>query len=348
MAKNFNDFDKLSSFEEISNNMELVAMEQNPPGVFRSLTVKLGFIVDFVKNLITPADIGAATAAQGVLAASAVQPNTSPTLSGAIITGQINRSTAGPLIGSDQNFLPYLSLRAGTGDMCVQANGTASIPVTLGFIGFGGHSGVQCNSTGGIAWTDSNTDAGGGTRDLRMLRYSAGCAMITGSNPSEFGDLKLRDLIGAALGESTVGTLPLASAFPRARYEVTDAFAPVIDRIIRAGGTHKAEVRSNGSNWIITKTISPIPDRRHVVFHNGSQQTAVYDYGGAATLATIWELTDIFPVVWSYSDTLTTGGYYYWDKEFRWPVEGVVQSAGIDYTFVGGELTDIQSTPEEE
>lgn len=59
---------------------------------------------------------------------------------------------------------------------------------------------------------------------------------------------------GYSVGQLTVGTLPSATAVRR-RYEITDALAPSVGAIVAAGGSALCEVRSNGTNWIVTQLL---------------------------------------------------------------------------------------------
>lgn len=60
---------------------------------------------------------------------------------------------------------------------------------------------------------------------------------------------------GVKLGASTIGTLPTASTNAYLALCVTDALTPTRGSTVAAGGSAKATVRSNGTNWIVTETL---------------------------------------------------------------------------------------------
>ena len=185
-------------------------------------------------DALTAADIGAATAAQGLLAASAVQPNTSPTLT------QLNINGGG------------LALNV-TGNV-----GCSSIGVYPHFaVGFPNVTTCSLSNTFLLRW-DSTGDYLSGAPDLGVTRNAAGRAEINSGSAGTYRDLILRHLLatgGIKLAESTVATLPTASAATGHRYEVTDASGPTVGAIVAAGGSAKATVRSDGTNWIVIELL---------------------------------------------------------------------------------------------
>lgn len=95
--------------------------------------------------------------------------------------------------------------------------------------------------------------------DVAFSRLSAGAmALGTGALGSFDGDLKLRNLIateGTQLTALTVGTLPAAASNTWKSCAVSDANAPTVGATVASGGSAKAVVRSNGTNWIVTEVI---------------------------------------------------------------------------------------------
>jgi hypothetical protein len=177
-------------------------------------------------DALTPGDIGAATAAQGALAATAVQPNTAPIFSGSITLDQVVLYGQGAGLPVGRIFLRAPGF--GTGNLEVQ----------------GGNGGPGVNM--GIIWS---------------ARYglftNADGTKVSARNHSntEDRDFEARDLTakgGFTLGQKTVATLPAASGSARLRFEVTDALLPALGATVASGGAVTAEVRSNGTNWIVT------------------------------------------------------------------------------------------------
>jgi hypothetical protein len=83
-------------------------------------------------------------------------------------------------------------------------------------------------------------------------------ALGTGALGSFDGALKLRNLIateGTQLTALTVGTLPAAASNTWKSCAVSDANAPTVGATVASGGSAKAVVRSNGTNWIVTEVI---------------------------------------------------------------------------------------------
>jgi hypothetical protein len=60
---------------------------------------------------------------------------------------------------------------------------------------------------------------------------------------------------GTVLGTKTVGTLPTASSNTYLSFIVTDSLAPVLSANVASGGSAKAAVRSNGTDWIVTEVL---------------------------------------------------------------------------------------------
>jgi hypothetical protein len=163
-------------------------------------------------DALSASDIGAATTAQGAKADTAVQPNTTPTLSGVALTGPITKASSGALIGSSVSYAGIVGIRPSTNEIYI---GDATNPhqyVLLGSIGFGTHTGVQFFNSGGCAWVSDNVNAGSGTRDTRLLREQAGMLKVTTDSSSTYADLKARDLIASQYFRPASYTVSAANA----------------------------------------------------------------------------------------------------------------------------------------
>jgi hypothetical protein len=70
--------------------------------------------------------------------------------------------------------------------------------------------------------------------------------------------LRARNLIANQLIQTialTVATLPAAASWPGAEAYVTDANSPTVGSTVASGGSGRARVSSNGTNWIVTAVI---------------------------------------------------------------------------------------------
>ena len=78
------------------------------------------------------------------------------------------------------------------------------------------------------------------------------------TNYGLFSDFSSSSYDGLILGQTTVAGLPNATigAINRMRLEVSDALLPVVNSTVAGGGAVVAEVRSNGTNWVVTKLIN--------------------------------------------------------------------------------------------
>lgn len=98
----------------------------------------------------------------------------------------------------------------------------------------------------------------GGTVDAAFGRDSAGVGAITSGTAGAYRDLRLRSLIAEQVIQTkalTVATLPAAASWAGAEAYVTDASGPTIGSAVAGGGSARAVVRSNGTNWIVTSII---------------------------------------------------------------------------------------------
>lgn len=81
---------------------------------------------------------------------------------------------------------------------------------------------------------------------------------VNNGTAGTFRDIKLRRLIateGMQLTAATVGTLPAAASNIYLASVVTDASAPTVGATVASGGSAKAVVRSNGTNYIVTEVL---------------------------------------------------------------------------------------------
>lgn len=126
----------------------------------------------------------------------------------------------------------------------------------------GGVTVVQVQSTGitvfrGVAGF-AGTISAGQTIDIAYGRNATGVIEINNGTAGTFRDMKLRNLIateGVQLTALTVGTLPAAASNTWKSCAVSDANAPTVGATVASGGSAKAVVRSNGTNWIVTEVI---------------------------------------------------------------------------------------------
>jgi len=65
----------------------------------------------------------------------------------------------------------------------------------------------------------------------------------------------VRSTAGFQLVAYTVGTLPSAGTYPYLECVVEDSLAPTVGSTVAAGGSARAKVMSNGTNWIVTATL---------------------------------------------------------------------------------------------
>jgi hypothetical protein len=97
--------------------------------------------------------------------------------------------------------------------------------------------------------------SGGGT--ARDIVFKHGGSITTGGGATDgttVATVKSTGLacaLGFTPGVTTVGALPAASGVSYMIYVVTDSLAPVLSATVAAGGSAKATVQSNGTNWIV-------------------------------------------------------------------------------------------------
>ena len=115
---------------------------------------------------------------------------------------------------------------------------------------------TEFSDTTRLCWSSSSVPYG--LADVGFSRNAAGIIEINSSTAGTYRDLKLRNLIateGTQLTALTVGTLPAAASNTWKSCAVSDANAPTVGATVASGGSAKAVVRSNGTNWIVTEVI---------------------------------------------------------------------------------------------
>jgi hypothetical protein len=159
-------------------------------------------------------------------------------------TGDSSRSIKfKPGAGNPQLTIYQAVNQFGTGDFYFQSEDLPSTGYTVyeGYTGLGTVISSQSFSGGGqIIFAPQRAEAG---------RFAPNGNLLIGSTSDNGAKLQVTG--GFTFGESTVGTLPTASACNRHWYEVTDASSPVVGSSVSSGGSARALVRSNGSSWIV-------------------------------------------------------------------------------------------------
>lgn len=109
----------------------------------------------------------------------------------------------------------------------------------------------------GIKWSSGGNPNTG--FDTQICSKAPGVVEINSGTNDDYRDLVARNLTASGLitsGSFTVGgTLPAASASMFGGACVINALAPVVGSVVVAGGSAKAAVRSNGTNWIVTEVL---------------------------------------------------------------------------------------------
>lgn len=193
-------------------------------------------------------------------------------------TGITNKTFVAPVLGAATGTSLALS-GAATVDSLTTVGGGVTVPVGLGYangtrvtmrsaaagdVSFyrtdaaSAFANMHFGSTSSISspgWTINFT----GTTFAFRATNSTVDASITAANVTASGTLSVAGIAthtgGAVLGTKTVGTLPTASSNTYLSFIVTDSLAPVLSSTVSAGGSAKAAVRSNGTNWIVTEVL---------------------------------------------------------------------------------------------
>ncbi len=163
--------------------------------------------------------------------------------------------TSAPLKLQGQYGDVYVGGYAGLLIVATGANLASSTNSRLGPLG------VVVAPTGQIGFSSSANSALGGGAALAFSSITSGTAFeVNSGNPGAANrrDLALRRLIateGVQLTAATVGTLPAAASNAYLSAPVSDASAPTLQTTVAAGGSAKAVVRSNGTNWIVVEVL---------------------------------------------------------------------------------------------
>jgi hypothetical protein len=182
--------------------------------------------------------------------ASGITTNgTSLTLTGSVFmgTGPYPYSTSGnALYAGSRKIIES----AGNGTAIWDYNDTSYPRIALSGVSVAFGSGTK------LAWGSSSDPSS--TPDTGISKNSSGLAEVNNGTAGTFRDLKLRTLIatqGVQLTAATVATLPSAASNTYTGAAVSDASSPAVGSTVSGGGSAKAIVRSNGTNWIVTEVI---------------------------------------------------------------------------------------------
>jgi hypothetical protein len=189
-------------------------------------------------DALTPGDIGAATAAQGAKANTALQPLLSDVANAK--AGSLGLGLAIPSVNGLGTVLQIHEI----------TSGVAAIRLTNGATGEGPGDGFFI-----ARWNDGQNYIGTYESEP-VLFLSSGIERmkIHGSGTVEV----LNRLLAASsitFGQSTIGTLPDAEDFPAARYEVPDASSPALLSPVSAGGSSRCLVYSTGTEWVVIELL---------------------------------------------------------------------------------------------
>lgn len=118
-----------------------------------------------------------------------------------------------------------------------------------------GSNGIVLLQTSRIGWAATISV---GSPSTGFGSPSVGLVEVNNGTNGQYRDLQLRNLIAEQLIQTkplTVATLPAAASWPGAEAYVTDANAPTVGSTVASGGSGRARVGSNGTNWIVTSVI---------------------------------------------------------------------------------------------
>ena len=113
-----------------------------------------------------------------------------------------------------------------------------------------GHD-IKINAAyGGSSGAVIELGVGGSTGYVEINNGTAGA-----SNRRDLYARRVQATEGVQLTAATVGTLPSAASNTYLSAVVTDASAPTVGATVASGGSAKAVVRSNGTNYIVTEVL---------------------------------------------------------------------------------------------
>lgn len=194
------------------------------------LICNLSFATTFYKNL-TLSKSSAVVTGDGASAAIGYAPLT----------------VQGGNCGNGQDGVTSLTLHGGNAAPNATTNITGGITILRGGNGASGSAGA---AHGGPVHIHGGLPYGTGVAGAVNLAYTGSAAqgLIKSWGHHTFDAAVIFKAV-------TVGTLPTASAVPYGTYSVTDSLAPVAGATVAAGGSAKATVQSNGTNWIVLGTL---------------------------------------------------------------------------------------------
>lgn len=224
-------------------------------------------LANFVSNASNPSDYGKplkTADADGAITVTFFEATDNVETSGLVVNDAVNINATTITYGAGAAAAHRTAMGLGTGDSPTFAKGVFIVEPAPSFdVGLGVKSGTNPSAGIGmssghlllsrfssIRW-NSTANAAGGLGDTIIARTSPG--LLTLSNSLTLTNLTASGTV--TIGQSTVATLPTASASTRQRIEVTDALSPTIGSSVASGGTEQATVRSDGTDWIVIEIL---------------------------------------------------------------------------------------------
>lgn len=257
MPKDFTEIPEQIVQVDLVDNTRIVAIEETSPSVWRTVTFKISLLIAKIKASFVASDITDATAT-GIAAMTAADDAALATAAG-LGTGDDATFATVTVAPADAGGWDEPTLKLGLHKTGLRPLGDWGLSlvvnnVLVGMLDRRGETGAAFEGFGTVR--GNRLGIGNHTSDTYLSRASASVVAVDGTTPGDLGDLSCRNLILPALAEYTVGTLPSAASFARARAEVTDAASPAVGSTVTGGGAVRAQVRSNGTNWIVIDTFT--------------------------------------------------------------------------------------------
>lgn len=101
-----------------------------------------------------------------------------------------------------------------------------------------------------IRWGGLGNNGVVASYSLGVEKESAGVLAVTSGTSGQYREIKAR---GRFHSPVAIASLPPAASSAGWRYEVNDANAPSVGATVASGGAAACEVRSNGTDWIVTQ-----------------------------------------------------------------------------------------------